>query len=191
MKMTYETERLELHILSDTAAAQVLQFYLANKEVFEAYETDRPQHFYTEEFQKTLLHCEFNLAVKQSALRFWVYEKLKQDKIIGTISLQNIKRGCFQSCELGYKFDQRFWGRGYARESVSKCIQVAFEELKLHRIEAQVLPENMASRRLLWNLGFELEGIRKQNVNLHGVWRDHELYGLLSEKEGSGSYSSR
>lgn len=191
MKMIYETDRLELDILPDTAAAQVLQFYLDNREVFEMYETDRPEHFYTEEFQKTLLQCEFNLAVKQSALRFWVYEKCSQDKIIGTVSLQNIRRGFYQSCELGYKFDERFWGRGYAKESISKCIWIAFEELKLHRIEAQVLPENKASRRLLWSLGFELEGIKKQNVKLHGAWKDHEIYGLLSEGEGSGGYSSR
>ena len=57
MKMKYETDRLILKILPDTAAGRVLQFYLDNREVFEQFEPDRPQNFYTMEYQKTLLHC--------------------------------------------------------------------------------------------------------------------------------------
>lgn len=185
MNMEYQTERLELKILTDTKAGQVLKFYLDNQEIFEEYETDRPPQFYTEEFQKLLLESEYNLAVKQSLLRFWVYEKGQPDQIIGTVSFHNIRRGYYQSCEIGYKFDQRYWGRGYARESISKCIRVAFEELKLHRIEACVLPKNTASRKLLESLGFELEGIKKQSVKLHGVWSDHELYALLAREEAN------
>lgn len=181
MNMTYQTERLELNIVTDTKAEQVLKFYLDNQEIFEEYETDRPPQFYTEEFQKLLLQNEYNLAVKQTFLRFWVYEKEKADQVVGTVSLNNIRRGFYQSCEIGYKFDQRYWGRGYARESIAKCIWVAFKELKLHRIEACVLPENTASRNLLRSLGFELEGMKKQSVKLHGVWRDHESYALLAE----------
>lgn len=60
-----------------------------------------------------------------------------------------------------------------------------FEDMKLHRIEASVLPENTASGKLLRNLGFELEGVKRQSVRLHGVWRDHELYALLSEADAS------
>ena len=69
MKMNYETERLVLKILPDTAASQVLQFYLSNREIFEQYEVERPANFYTEEFQKLMLHVEYNLSVKQSAVR--------------------------------------------------------------------------------------------------------------------------
>ena len=59
MKMKYETDRLILKILPDTAVNQVLQFYLDNREIFELFEPDRPQNFYTVEHQKTLLHCEY------------------------------------------------------------------------------------------------------------------------------------
>ena len=61
--MVYQTKRLELKILTEAAADMVLQFYLDNQEVFEEYETDRPQQFYTEPFQRMLLQCEYNLAV--------------------------------------------------------------------------------------------------------------------------------
>lgn len=182
MEMTYQTERLELKILDDTASLKVLQFYLDNREMIEKYEIERPPQFYTEKFQKVMLQGEYNLAVKQTSLRFWVQEQGQPDRIIGTVSFHNIKRGFFQCCELGYKFDQRFWGRGYALESISRGIQVVFEELRLHRIEACVLPGNIPSRKLLLKLGFAFEGIKKQSVMLHGGWRDHELYALLSEK---------
>lgn len=182
MKMKYETDRLMLKILPDTAAEQVLQFYLDNREVFEQYEADRSQNFYTYKYQKTVLYCEYNLAVKQSAVRFWVYEKEHPQRIIGTVSLQDIRRGVYQSCGLGYKFDKRIWRRGYAKESIEKCIWIAFEEMKLHRIEAHTLPDNAASRKLLERLGFAWEGTKRQSVKLHGVWRDHEMYALLAEE---------
>lgn len=185
MDMAYQTKHLELKILDDTKAEQVLKFYLDNQEIFEEYETDRPPQFYTEDFQRLLLESEYNLAVKQTFLRFWVYEKGQPNQIIGTVSFHNIRRGFYQCCEIGYKFDKRYWGRGYAKESISKCIWVAFEELRLHRMEACVLPRNTASRRLLKSLGFELEGIKKQSVKLHGVWQDHELYALLAGEEAN------
>lgn len=183
MKMNYETSRLVLKILPSTAASQVLQFYLDNRSIFEQYEIDRPENFYTEEYQKTLLHCEYNLAVKQSAVRFWVYEKGRKEQIIGTVSFQHICWGPYLSCELGYKFDQRFWKRGYAKESIIQCIRIAFEEMKLHRMEAQVQPENTASRKLLEGLGFVREGTKRQSVKLHGTWKDHEVYALLAEEK--------
>ncbi len=182
MNMNYETKRLELKILPDIAAGQTLQFYLDNKEIFEKYEVDRPKNFYTFQHQKTLLQCEYNLAVKQSSARFWVYVKGYPQQIIGTVSLQDVRRGAYQSCSLGYKFDHRIWRRGYAKESISKCIWIAFEEMKLHRIEAQTLPENKPSRNLLEGLGFAWEGTKRQSVKLHGAWRDHEVYALLAEE---------
>lgn len=182
MKMKYETDRLVLQVLTDAAAGRVLQFYLDNRGVFEPYEIERAQNFYTEQYQKTLLQCEYNLAVRQSAVRFWVSEKRASKRIIGTVSLQGIRRDFYCSATLGYKFDRKFWGRGYARESVVQCLKIAFGEMNLHRIEACTLPENKASRNLLEKLGFAWEGTKRQSVNLHGRWRDHEVYALLAEE---------
>ncbi len=193
MDMRYETERLVLEILPDTKAAQTLQFYLYNRELFEEYEPEHTEGFYTETCQRDMLRCEYNMAVNATLYRFWVYVKGQMDQVVGTVSLQNVRWGAFLSCELGYKFDQRFWGKGYAREGISKCLWIAFQELGLHRVEAQVLKGNLHSKRLLYRLGFEPEGVRKQNVKIHGEWRDHELYALLSghgvTHPGSGTSS--
>ena len=182
MKMKYETERLILKVLPDTAVSQLLHFYVDNRDIFEQFEPDRSQKFYTPEHQKTLLHCEYNLAIKQSAVRFWLFEKSAPEQIIGTVSMRDIRRGLYQSCMIGYKIDKRYWRQGFARESVVQCIRIAFEEMKLHRIEAHTLPENMPSRKLLEGLGFAWEGTKRQSVKLHGVWRDHEVYALLAEE---------
>ncbi len=182
MKMKYETDRLVLQVLTDAAADRVLKFYQNNREVFEPYEVERSKNFYTEQYHKTLLQCEYNLAIKQSAVRFWVSEKTEPERIIGTVSLQGIRYDFFCSAILGYKFDREFWGRGYAGESVRKCLEIAFVEMNLHRIEACTLPENRPSRKLLERLGFAWEGTRRQSVKLHGCWRDHEVYALLAEE---------
>lgn len=180
MNTRYETERLVLEVFPATKAALTLKFYLDNRELFEKYEPEHGDAFYTEKYQRDLLQCEYNLMAKLSMVRFWVTKKGEGEELLGTVSLQNIKKDAFCSCELGYKFGRRFWGQGYAQESVSKCLWIAFQELGLHRVEAQAAEENLHSKRLLRRLGFEWEGVRKQNVKIHGEWRDHELYALLS-----------
>lgn len=181
MEMVYETSRLLLRILQEDAAAKVLKFYEENKEIFEEYEIDRGENFYTRAHQAALLRCEYNLMLRSQSIRFWVFEKDRPEHIIGTFSFHNIRYSAYQDCELGYKFHQKVWGKGYAGESIQRGITIVFEELGLHRIEALVRSENERSKHLLRSLGFESEGIKRQNVNLHGTWYDHEVYSLLNE----------
>lgn len=181
MKLHYETDRLCLKILKYDAAPQVLQFYLNNKEIFETYEPERPANFYTENYQRTLLNGEFNLAVKLSTIRFWVYEKEHPETIIGTVCFHGIQRSVFDTCQVGYKFDQRYWRHGYATEALYEGIQIMFDDLKLHRIEAYVMPSNIASQHLLEGLGFVQEGVSRGYVRIKGIWQDHYRYALINE----------
>lgn len=180
MEMIYETPRLLLRILQEDAADKVLEFYQQNKEIFERYEIDRADNFYTKEYQAALLRMEYNLMVRMQAVRFWVFEKARPDRIIGTFSFHNIRYLAYQDCELGYKFHQEVWGRGYARESIERGIAIMFKEAGLHRMEALVMPENERSKCLLQSLGFVREGVKRQNVRLRGIWYDHEVYSLLN-----------
>lgn len=182
MEMVYETPRLVLKILREDAAEKVLDFYEENKEIFERYELDRERNFYTKAHQAALLRCEYNLILRLQLVRFWVFEKENPKRIIGTFSFHNIRQSAYMDCELGYKFHQDVWGKGYARESIQRGIEIMFGELEMHRMEALVMPENEPSKHLLKALGFELEGVKRQNVKLHGVWCDHEVYSLLNEK---------
>lgn len=179
MELYYETDRLVLRLLHENSAPEVLDFYKRNKNVFEIWEPDRPRNFYTVEYQTALLKCEFELALKMNAVRFWIFSKTQPDKIIGTVSFQNVMRSVFQSCRIGYKLDPDYWHQGYATEALQAAIPVVFREFKLHRIEALVLPENEPSIRLLEHLGFIREGVCHSCIFLHSRWTDHLQYSLI------------
>ncbi len=179
MKFFYETDRLYLKILDGSSAADVLRFFLLNREVFERSEALRPDNFYTVKFQRRTLEYEYNMCIKQTGIRFWVYEKTDPAHIIGTVCFRNIMRHVYQSCEIGYKFDQKYWHHGYAYEALSKCIYIAFYELNLHRIAAYIMPDNTASIRLAERAGFEREGMARKNALIRGVWEDHMVYSLI------------
>ena len=171
MKFYYETDRLSLKVLDGANAQDILRFHQANRKLFEQYEAQRPENFYTED--------EFHMCIMQTGIRFWIYEKTDPDHVIGTVCFRNIIRHVYQSCEIGYKFDPHSWHHGYAQEAVSKCIEIAFYELNLHRITAHIMPDNTASIRLAERIGFQLEGVARKSALIRGVWEDHMIYSIL------------
>lgn len=187
MDLTYETDRLILKVLKGDSAEAVLNFYLDNKNLFERYEPERPDNFYTVEHQKAVLICEYNLTVKLSAVRFYVFRKEQPDQIIGTICFRNITRSFYQSCEIGYKFDLRYQHQGYAFEALCMGISVMFADLGLHRIEANVMPCNKPSIRLLEAIGFGLEGTSRDLAKIRGRWEDHLRYSLIQASYDTNS----
>lgn len=181
MKLEYHTQNLILKALAptDENAMAVLEFYERNKDIFEVYEAARPENFYTKAYQKSVLSCEFSMAVKSEMFRFWVYKKENPTKIIGTISFFHFMRCVYQCCETGYKFDSNYWHKGYAKEALQYGISLMFEEENLHRIEAYVMPSNIPSIKLLESLGFIQEGLCRSSICVHGKWEDHLLFSLL------------
>jgi len=68
------------------------------------------------------------------------------------------------------------------REVVSQVMDHAFRRLRLHRIEANIQPRNMASKALVCSLGFRLEGFSPRYLKVGGRWRDHERWALTREE---------
>lgn len=178
MNLTYETNRLLLRLLNENNSAQVLSFLSRNREYFDRYELEKSEQYYTEAFQKNLLHEEFHQALKGNRLRFYFFRKHVPQRIIGTVSFGNLRHS-FHSCQIGYKLDPLFQHQGYAAEAICTAITIAAAECSLHRIEAYVLPSNQPSIRLLHRLGFELEGTARDYAMIHGIWQDHLQYSLL------------
>lgn len=183
MNMSYQTKRLNLDILTPSAARQVLKFQLHNQHLFEIFEPTRPENFYTPSHQQALLKYELKLAMKLSTIRFYVFKKEEPSQIIGTVCLHDICRMPYSCCEIGYKFDSSFHGQGYAKEAVTKALDIAFLELGLHRVFARVMPENTPSIHLLESLHFAQEGLEHSCTQIQGVWRDHLRYAILSPYE--------
>lgn len=180
MYLEYETDRMILKILKPSCAEQVLDFYNRDKELFEKYEPDRVDNFYTREYQQTMLKVEYNLLLKKEVIRFYCFRKEDPNQIIGTVCFHDINFFYYKSAELGYKFSSQFHHMGYAHEALEKALEIMFSDLGLHRIEAWVLPENKPSIHLLEGLHFTCEGLCKSNLLLHGKWEDHYQFSLIS-----------
>ena len=85
----------------------------------------------------------------------------------------------FRSLGIGYCLDEPAWGHGYATEAVRAMLQWAFGELDLNRVEAKLDTRNSASARVLEKLGFEREGLRREDCIVSGEVSDSWIYGLL------------
>jgi len=104
-----------------------------------------------------------------------------EGQIAGVISISEIVRGSFCSGYLGYYALVPFQRQGYMRAGLSAVIQLAFRVHGLHRLEANIQPDNVASIALVRNLGFELEGYSPRYLKIAGRWRDHERWAIRSE----------
>jgi len=104
------------------------------------------------------------------------------DRLLGGLTLSNIRRGVTQSCSLGYWMGERFAGQGYMGEAVALVIPHVFTAMRLHRIEAASMPTNARSIRLLEKAGFAREGFARQYLLIDGRWQDHVLFGLVADE---------
>lgn len=103
-------------------------------------------------------------------------------EIVGVFNLSEIVRGVFQSAYLAYYGSARHAGQGLMREGARLFLDFAFRGLKLHRVEANIQPENVRSVAFVRSLGFRLEGFSPRYLKIAGRWRDHERWALLAEE---------
>lgn len=101
--------------------------------------------------------------------------------IIGGASLSQIFRGGFQNAYLGYYVAAPYAGHGYMTEALELMLSYAFNNLKLHRLEANIQPGNAASIALIKRAGFVLEGYSERYLKVCGRWRDHERWAITAE----------
>ena len=103
----------------------------------------------------------------------------EDQRLLGAITLDNIRRGPVQAGTLGYWIGAPFARRGYMREAVLAVVHHAFAALDLSRVESACLPENVASRGVLEKCGFKYEGVAQSYLQINGRWRNHVLYANL------------
>ena len=101
--------------------------------------------------------------------------------IVGVMNLSQIVMGPFRSAFLGYYAFEPFAGQGYMRTAMPSLLRFAFDELGLHRVQANVQPENEASIALVRGAGFRREGFSPRYLFIRGAWRDHEQWVMLSD----------
>ncbi len=108
------------------------------------------------------------------------------DHFAGQITVGAIARGSANSAYLGYWIARGFAGRGIMPTALAMVVDHCFSTAGLHRLEANIRPENAASRRVVEKLGFRLEGTRARYIHIAGAWRDHLSYALTVEDVPGG-----
>ena len=104
-----------------------------------------------------------------------------EGRLAGQVTIDNVVRGALRSGYLGYWIDRSVAGRGMASLAVALVCDHAFGAAGLHRVQADIRPENLPSQRLVERLGFTREGLLRRYLDIDGDWRDHLAYALLAE----------
>lgn len=159
---------------ADLSLAELaVDYYKRNREFLEAFEPVRDEKFFSLEHQREIIKQEMLQWEEKTAFHFYIMPVRQPDRIIGMIGLNNVVWNAFCSAFLGYKLDKDFLNRGYMSMAVEMVTRYAFEELHLHRIEANVMPRNKASLRVLEKNQYMNEGTAKYYLKINGVWEDH------------------
>lgn len=178
--LKYETKNLILRSLDIEDLIVLKNYLLENQDFMKEWSPTTDSSFYENENLEKIIFDEIKQNENKSALKLHLFLK-KENKLIGSISLSNIVYGPFLSCFLGYKLHKDYLKKGYMSEALEKIINIAFDEFKLHRIEANIIPKNIASQKLVQKFGFENEGLSKKYLKINGVWEDHYHYVLLNK----------
>jgi len=165
-----ETERLVLRNFTKDDFDDLFE-YISDKETvkFEPYEAMSESR------------CKEDLQWRTTCDEMIAMELKETGKVIGHVYMGNRD---FESKELGYVLNKKFWHKGYAKEACLAVVEDAFKK-GVHRVFAECDPLNENSWRLLEALGFEKEAYFKQNVyfwkdeNGNPIWKDTFVYGKL------------
>ena len=122
---------------------------------------------------------------RDESFTFLIFD-VATDALLGGLTIGGIRRGVAQTATLGYWMGGRYAGRGRMTRAVAAATRYGFSTLRLHRIEAACLPENVASMTLLERNGFQREGFARAFLKIDGAWRDHVLYALLEHEAPRG-----
>ncbi|HZD25521.1 MAG TPA: GNAT family protein [Alphaproteobacteria bacterium] len=110
---------------------------------------------------------------------FFIFRRA-DNRLVGGLTLSNVRRGVTQSCSMGYWMGRPYAGQGHMQDAVCAVIPFVFDDLRLHRLEAACVPGNERSTGVLAACGFRQEGYAREYLCINGRWQDHLLFALLS-----------
>lgn len=103
------------------------------------------------------------------------------EALVGVLNITNMVMGGFRSAFLGYYAFAGYAGQGLMQAGMRLMLRQAFTRLKLHRIEANIQPDNAPSIALAKRCGFQLEGYSPRYLKINGRWRDHERWAIVAD----------
>ncbi|HEV2953255.1 MAG TPA: GNAT family N-acetyltransferase [Candidatus Dormibacteraeota bacterium] len=171
------TNRLILRRASPAEAPEVARYLAENRAHMQPWEPLYAPSRYSPEFWIDQLEADLT----ESNLRLFLFKREQPDRVIGIAHFSNFLRGPVQFCNLGYQLDLGEQGRGYMCEALQRAIGCVFDDLNVHRIQANYMPHNRRSGALLRRLGFIVEGYARDYLYINGAWEDHILTSLTND----------
>lgn len=170
-----ESQNLIIRLATADDAQSLLELHLENDfDHFRPWRPTLPYQAHTKEFWMRKIANSLQEFIQGKSVHF-IFHRKEDSRIMGCLNFGNFERGAFQNCRLGYKTHKDFAGKGLTSEALEVAIKYLFETLHFHRIEANFIPSNQASKRVLEKLGFEFAGISKRYLKINGQWQDHVL----------------
>ncbi|MGH3275524.1 MAG: GNAT family N-acetyltransferase [Streptosporangiaceae bacterium] len=168
-------------ILSVDDAEEMLAVLSANREFLGNSGPQRTEDFFTVQAQRADLERALEAHAREVMVPLAILDE--QGQIIGRININNITRGAAQSATVGYWVSQSHNGQGFASAALTDVIDIAFKELRLHRLQADTRLENTASQRVLTRNGFHPFAIAPSYLKIAGRWQDVVMYHLINPDE--------
>jgi [ribosomal protein S5]-alanine N-acetyltransferase len=175
------TERLRLVATDPALAGAVADHWVRNRQAHAPWSPPLAEALFTEAGQRERLEMTAKAEAEGRELGWLLTRPEEPGRVIGHLRFSQIARGPFQSAMLGYAIDRAQEGQGLMREALAAALDDAFSpRIHLHRVQANVRPENTRSLALLDRLGFVREGLAREYLYIDGAWRDHVLTARLN-----------
>ncbi len=123
----------------------------------------------------------FDKVDKQERIGFFLWNS-QDNSLIAVVNINNPVYGGLCSGYLGYYIDVDFANKGFMAEGLSLTLDYAFNCLGFNRLEANIQPANLPSRKLVQKLGFRLEGFSPKYLKINNQWCDHERWAILADE---------
>jgi ribosomal-protein-alanine N-acetyltransferase len=187
--LTLQTERLILTLPGPDAAPRLVTYFETNRDHLGPWEPPFPRGLFTNAFWERRLDQNQQEFKSGKSMRLVLFEKHRPSgPVVGLANFTQFVRGAFMACTLGYSLDEDMQGRGLMREALTTAIRHVFDELGMHRIQANYIPTNERSGKLLRHLGFDVEGYARDYLFINGQWRDHILTAKVNTGAGTPEY---
>jgi ribosomal-protein-alanine N-acetyltransferase len=175
-----ESEEFKLRYLSEAESYKALAYFDKNKDRLSATMPAFSPSFFTEGYWVKRIELYKKEFFDEQSIRFFMLSPCEQ-KVIGGCNFTDFIRGVYQGCFLGYGIDGDYEGRGLMTKALSLAIDHVFRTSNIHKINANYMPHNLGSGRVLEKLGFEKIGLAKKELYLSGQWQDHIETRLIND----------
>lgn len=175
-----ETERLVIRTAELEDAGELRRFYEESAEFLDPWRPIRAPDSLQFDYWLRQIEAWRREWQADLGLRLWLYDRAHPTRLQGHIGLTVFVRGPAQFCYLGYHLAPESEGKGLMFEALTATLRFAFDEIRLHRVMANYMPRNARSARLLERLGFRIEGVAREYLEIAGRWEDHVMTAITN-----------